>query len=526
MAVETSQFMRTCLWPLLREQAAATPHSRFVECLGESFTYAEAQEVVAHVATGLRGFGIERGDRIAILAENSVDTLFAWLGANAAGIADVPINIEARGDFLRFLLGDAQPRAVVATAARLTALAELTTELPEIAVVLDGEPAGIEGYQRVLRFSELRQTAASPDDIDHAAHRTSDLATIMYTSGTTGPSKGVMLPHGYYAGFGRVIAERFDLAASDVSYCAQPLYHIDARITVAAALSVGAAVTLGGRFSPRRFWDEIRACGATRFIYIGTMVWMLFKQEDSDDDAGQPAPIGLGSSTPWEILDAFERRFNTTLIEAYGMTEAVLLTCNTFSDRRHGSVGRATPVVDLAVVNDLDEPLPVGEEGEIVFRPRHPNIVTQGYWNRPAATAEAWRNLWFHTGDVGRIDDEGFVYYIGRAKDSIRRRGENVSAWEVEQALTLHPEVLEAAAFGVASEVGEEEVAVLCVIKTDGGITQAELHEFVSRDLPRFAVPRYIEFVDSLPKTPSERVAKAAVRERGLTDAAWDATDG
>jgi crotonobetaine/carnitine-CoA ligase len=313
---------------------------------------------------------------------------------------------------------------------------------------------------------------------------------------------------------------------TDVLYCAQPLYHIDARVAVTSVLCMRAALTLGGRFSASRFWDEIRACAATRFIYIGTMVWILFKQEESGDDAGQPASIALGSSTPWEILDAFERRFNTTLIEAYGMTEAVLLTCNVLSDRRHGSVGRATRAVEIRVVNDLDEPLPAGEEGEIVFRPRYPNVVMQGYWNRPAATAEAWRNLWFHTGDLGRIDEDGFLHYLGRDKDSIRRRGENVSAWEVEQALTLHPEVLEAAAFGVPSPVGEEDVAVLCVIKNEGGVAHAALHAFVSRDLPSFAVPRYIEFVESLPKTPSERIAKAAVRERGLTDAAWDASGG
>ena len=208
------------------------------------------------------------------------------------------------------------------------------------------------------------------------------------------------------------------------------------------------------------------------------------------------------------------------------MTEAVLLTCNVLSDRRPGSVGRASRAVEVAVVDEHDELLEPDHAGEIVFRPRYPNIVMQGYWNKPEATAEAWRNLWFHTGDLGRLDEDGFLYYLGRGKDSIRRRGENVSAWEVEQALTLHPDVLESAAFGVPSPVGEEDVAVLCVLKSGSPATQEELHAFVSRDLPSFAVPRYIEFVESLPKTPSERVAKGLVRERGVTDAAWDATAG
>jgi len=516
--------MHVCLWPLLREQAATRPDEQFSDCVGESLTYAQAEALVARVGVGLLGLGLARGERVALFAENSGDVLLAWLGANAAGLVDVPINIDARGDFLRFLLGDAAPRAIVASVERLNALADLTDDLPGIAVALDGDPADVRGFERVAAFSSLRDTDTTPDDLPTRALSTGDLATIMYTSGTTGPSKGVMLPHGYYATFGSLIAERYRLTSGDMLYGAQPLYHIDARMTVICALCTGARVTLGRRFSPRRFWSEARACGATRFIYIGTMVWMLFKQEETPEDGTQPAPVGLGSSTPWEILNAFEQRFNTTLIEAYGMTEAVLLTCNTLDDRRHGSVGKPSSVIELRIVDEHDEPVPAGQEGEIVFRPRVPNVIMQGYWNQPAATQETWRNLWFHTGDLAHMDEDGFVYYHGRGKDSIRRRGENISAWEVEQALTLHPEVLEAAAFGVPSPVGEEDVAVLCVTKPNSPLTHPQLHQYVSKDLPRFAVPRFIEFVDQLPKTPSERIAKAEVRERGLTDAAWDAT--
>jgi crotonobetaine/carnitine-CoA ligase len=464
---------------------------------------------------------------LAIFAENSSDVLLAWLGANAAGIVDVPINLEARGDFLRYLLGDARPHAIVATGERLLTLAGLTDMLPGIAIVLDDQidtVAAAGGYRRVVPFSALRNTDATPDDLPVAEHRTGDIATIMYTSGTTGPSKGVMLPHGYYAAFGALIADRYQLTSADRLYGAQPLYHIDARMTVISALCTEGAVTLGRRFSASRFWEEIRECGATRLIYIGTMVWILYKQDPKPDDANQPAHIGLGSSTPWEILNAFEERFNTQLIEAYGMTEAVLITCNTLNDRRHGSVGKPTPAVELQIVNPDDHPVPPGEEGEITFRPRYPNVIMQGYWNQPTATTEIWRNLWFHTGDLAHQDPDGFVYYHGRGKDSIRRRGENISAWEVEQALTLHPEILEAAAFGVPSPLGEEDVAALCVTKPGSTLTHPALHTFVSQDLPTFAVPRYIEFVQTLPKTPSERIAKAQVRERGLTPQAWDAT--
>jgi crotonobetaine/carnitine-CoA ligase len=527
-SVDTEQLMRTCLWPLLRKQAAAAPDAQFFTCGRESLTYMQTLDLTARVAAGLRGLGLERGDRMAVFADNGIDALVSWFGANAAGIVDVPINLEARGESLRYLLADAQPRAVLGSAARLAEIATLTTELPEIAIVLDGtgdgKDAALTGYRRVVSFGALRETDAEFADIDGLERSTDDLATIMYTSGTTGPSKGVMLPHGYYAGFSRVMVDHFRLGSDAVVYVAQPLFHIDARWMVVSVLAGHASIVLGGKFSARRFWNDVRHCGATHFLYIGTMMWIMFKQEETREDAAHRPLTAIGSSTAWEIQEAFERRFNVTLYEAFGMTEGATMIVNDPSGRRHGSVGRASRVVDVAVVDAHDDVLPAGREGELVLRPRYPNVMMQGYWNRPEATLERWRNMWFHTGDLVRMDSDGYVYYLGRVKDSIRRRGENVSAWEVEQALMLHAEVLEAAAIGVPSDVGEDEVAAVCVIKPGSSVTHAELHAFVARDLPRFAVPRYIDFVESLPKTPSERIAKAEVRDRGLSETAWDAT--
>lgn len=523
-AGQVEPLMRTCVWPLLRRRAAESPDASFFACNGETLTYAQTLDLTARVAAGLRGVGLERGDRMAVFADNGVDALIAWFGANAAGIVDVPINLESRGEHLRYLLDDAQPRAVLASAERLAEIARLTTDLPDIAIVLDGDGAHLTGYRRIVSFEALRQADSRPEDIDRIVRDTSDLATIMYTSGTTGPSKGVMLPHGYYAGFGRVMVDHYRLGGGDVVYVAQPLFHIDARWMVVSVLAARAGIVLGGKFSARRFWRDVRDCGATHFLYIGTMMWILFKQEETPDDANHPPLVAVGSSTAWEIQDAFEQRFNVTLYEAFGMTEGATMIVNDPSGRRHGSVGRASRVVDVAVVDASDTTLPAGRDGELVLRPRYPDLMMQGYWNRPEVTRERWQNNWFHTGDLARMDSDGYVYYLGRVKDSIRRRGENVSAWEVEQALMLHPAVLEAAAIGVPSEVGEDDVAAVCVIKTGVVVTHAELHAFVARDLPRFAVPRYIEFVESLPKTASERIAKAEVRERGLSENAWDAT--
>lgn len=523
-AAAVDDLLHTCLWPLLRQQAAAAPEQQFFSCGEESLTYGEAQALTASVAAGLLALGLDSGDRLAVLADNGVDALAVWFGANAAGIVDVPINLEARGEALRYLIDDARPRAIVGTASRLAEVAALSVEMPEIAIVLGDDGASVAGYLRVVSFASVRSTVADIGAIDRLERSTMDLATLMATSGTTGPPKHVMIPHGYYAGFATVMIDHYELRPDAVVYVAQPLFHIDARWMVVSVLAGHARIVLGGKFSARRFWEDLRACDATHFLYIGTMMWILFKQDRTPVDAAHPPLVAVGSSTAWEIQDAFEERFNVTLYEAFGMTEGATMIVNSPGGRRHGSVGRASRVVEVAVVDDVDTALPAGREGEIVFRPRYPNVMTQGYWNRPEATVERWRNSWFHTGDLGRIDEDGYVYFLGRVKDSIRRRGENVSAWEVEQALTLHPAVLEAAAIGVPSDVGEEDVAVVCVVKVDTGVTHAELHAFVAKDLPRYAVPRYIEFVESLPKTPSERVAKAEVRSRGLGPAAWDAT--
>ena len=208
------------------------------------------------------------------------------------------------------------------------------------------------------------------------------------------------------------------------------------------------------------------------------------------------------------------------------MTESILITMNTLQDSRVGSIGKPAPGLEVQLVDEDDQPVPAGEVGELVLRHREPNTIMTGYWGKPEATLAAWRNLWFRTGDRMRADQDGFLYYIGRLKDSIRRRGENVSAWEVELAIGRHPDVLEAAAIGVPSELGEEDVAAFVVPREGHTIDPEDLHKFLSADLPRFAVPRFIEVVDELPKTPTERVSKDAVRARGLSDRAWDAEPG
>ncbi|MCG3751973.1 AMP-binding protein [Amycolatopsis sp. Poz14] len=511
------------LFAALRRSAAETPDTEFLRVSGLVFTYREALERVEAVARGLRALGVQPGDRVGILAGNCPEAVWAWLGANAARAIDVPFNTEVRGRLLDYLVTDAAPQVLIGAPGFLAEVADASGYDPEIVVPIgESGPCAFSGRSRQVSFDELLDLGRSAGG-ELPPPGPQEIATVMYTSGTTGPSKGVMLPQRYYPAQADHGDNLFGFRPDDVYYLVQPLFHIDARSYVSACLCFGGVVALGTRFSVRDFWNEVREHGATIFGTIGTMLWLLYKQDPRPDDADLLARIAVCSSTPREILTDFEKRFGIKIVEAYGMTECLLITAVPPDETRPGSIGKPVAEIEVRVVDEHDAQVGPGEAGELVYRPRDHFSMMQGYWHKPEETVEAWRNLWFHTGDLVRQDEEGWIEYIGRKKDSIRRRGENVSAWEVEQATAAHPDVLEAAAIGVPSEVGEEDVAVLVVRGPATGLEPQDLVEFLSKDLPRFAVPRYVEFVESLPKTPSERIEKRKVRERGITAAAWDA---
>jgi crotonobetaine/carnitine-CoA ligase len=511
----------------IRELAAAASDSSglpFVSVEGKAATYAEAWTAVQETAQGLRASGVQPGDRVILLIPNCLEAIWAWLGVQAAGAVDSPISVEAPGGFLRYLADDLAPTAVIGTAPLLQRLAEVMTSSPALAVVV-GDKTGSHPFGtevRHLSFDDLRTLGATAGR-DLELPPASAVGTIMYSSGTTGPSKGVMLSQGYYSTLAAVHVECFDLREGDSIYCVQPLCHIDGRSSVVNTLHLRGRLILGTRFSASRFWDEIEEHDADVFFYVGTMLHLLYKQPPKPLRDPQRQRTGLGSATPPSIKKDFEARFNCRLVEGYGMTEFGIILAQQSGANHPGQVGTPPPWLEVQIVDDDDLPVTDGTPGQLVARPRRPHLHMLGYWNKPEATLEAWRGLWFHTGDVLVRRADGFFEYVGRAKDSIRRRGENVSAWEVEQAATRHECVLEAAAIGVPSEVGEEDIALLVVPSAQGLPEPSELRAFMAGDLPRYALPRFVEVVDALPKTPSERIAKGLVRERGVSDRAWDA---
>jgi len=509
----------------LAAAAAEAPDLTLVSIEGDEATYGEAWTAVRETASGLAQLGVGPGDRVILLVPNRLEAIWAWFGVQAAGAIDAPISVEAPGAFLQYLAEDLSPKAVIGTAPLLARLAEVVPTPPEL-VVLVGDPEGPEAPfgtgVRYIAFDDLRALGASSSGDQLELPSSGSVGTIMYSSGTTGPSKGVMLSQGYYSMLAAAHIEVFGVKPGNTTYCVQPLCHIDGRSSVVNTLHVRGTVFLGTHFSASRFWDEVERLDVDIFFYVGTMVHLIHKQPPRPLAANSRFRTGMGSATPAALQRSFEERFNCELVEGYGMTEFGLMLAQRSGSTEPGHIGKPLPWLETRIVDDEDIEVPVGTPGLLLARPRQPHLTMVGYWNKPEATVEAWRGLWLHTGDIVVERPDGYFEYIGRAKDSIRRRGENVSAWEVEETATRHERVLEAAAIGVPSDVGDEDVALLVVPSSKGAPDPAELRSFMANDLPRFALPRYIEVVAELPKTPSERIAKGLVRERGITDAAWD----
>jgi crotonobetaine/carnitine-CoA ligase len=508
----------------LRRAARDAGDQVFLTIGGRSYTFAEAWERSSAVAAGLRSQGLRPGDRVAILAPNRAEAVWTWFGSLIAGGVDVPLNAESRGSQLAYFVSDSGPRVLVGTPELLDGMRAAEGMLPEVVVVLDVDvaPEILGNGTRYLTWSQLIGGGA-PVDEEWASTRPGLLASIVYTSGTTGPSKGVMWAHGYYPSTARLYATWAGFDEGLSFYSAQPLYHLDGRAAVVVAVYLRGRATLAARFSASRFWTDVENARANAFGFIGTMLQLLAKQPGRGRPADAPLLVGMGTAIPANAQLELEERFSVRLLEGYGTTEIPLILACRRDARTTGTVGTPADGMQVVLVDDDDAPVPLGEPGLLCVRPEVPFSVTLGYWNKPEATAETFTNLWFHTGDLLReLEDGSGFEYVGRLKDSIRRRGENISAWEVEQAGLEHTDVLECAAIGVPSEVGDEDVALLVVLREGAAVAAGDLVDFMVERLPRFAAPRYVEIVDSLPKTPSERISKAEVRERGLTAAAVD----
>jgi crotonobetaine/carnitine-CoA ligase len=493
---------------LLDEQATRFGDRVLATFEDATVTYAGLADDAARFAGGLREVGIVEGDRVAVMMPNRAEFLSVWFGILKLGAIEVPLHSAARGPGIAHILETTGARAIVVDGDFLTHVEPYLGELEHVVVLGRG-------------FDELMQSATPAGTLAVELRRP---ASILFTGGTTGPPKGVVLTHGHNVNVARGTVETVRYAESDVLFTMFPLFHANAKYTtVVAALIAGARTVINQRFSASRFWDICRREGVTAFNGQGEMLRILLKQPQREGDADNPVRVVFGAAAQSQLVLEFEGRFGLSVLDVYGMTETGPITACTWDRRRPGSCGVPVPWYDVRLVDENDLDVPDDTTGEIVVRPKRPDVMMGGYWDNDAETLKSLRNLWFHTGDHARRDADGFYFFVARATDSIRRRGENVSAWEVERVLADHPKILEAAVYGLPSELGGQEVMVAVVTRPEAEITPEELLGFCTGKMPYFAVPRFVRFVDELPKSHAQRILKQELKAEGLAaPGVWD----
>jgi len=502
---------------MLELQAARYGDRQLICCAGDAWSFREARDIAAGRGASLHAAGVSAGDRVAILCSNRLEMLEIILGCGWIGAIAVPFNTAAMGPQIGYYLSNSGAVLFAIEAQFVERLAHVTEGMAPLRSVwvigADAPPSGPPLMQAMPR--RMDAIAAAPIS-------PGDTLAIIYTSGTTGPSKGVMCPHAQYYWWGVHSIRILGVQTDDVLCTTLPLFHINALNTFAQALLSGARMVLEPRFSASGFWPAMTRNEATIIYLLGAMVPILLAGEPRGDERGHKVRIGLGPGVPAELGAAFTARTGVQLLEGYGSTETNFVIGASPEAQKPGTMGRIADGFQARVVDSNDVELPPGEAGELVLRADEPFAFASGYFDMPEKTVEAWRNLWFHTGDRVIRDDNGYFRFVDRLKDAIRRRGENISSYEVEQVLLAHPDIDMAAVFPARSELAEDEVMAAIVTRAGASIAHIELMQFCAVRLPYFAVPRFVDFVADLPRTENGKVRKFELRERGVTASTWD----
>ena len=500
---------------VLEGVAAANPGKTFVEIGGASHSYGDFRDGVLRTAAMFRELGVGKGDRVCLFMPNCVEYLYCWFGLSELGAISVPINTAYRRDETAYILNDARAVALVADSSLADvagAAADLAPDIRHRIVRGDDAPAGWTSFSAAFAAASPLTAASdvTPDDV----------SMLVYTSGTTGNPKGVMVTHRMYVAAGQGFAHWTQATPGDRFFTCLPFYHANIQYySTMGALAAGATLVVVDRFSASRFWGQVREARATVVNFIGMMMPVLAKNPPSPEDADNTVRLFYGSpSFPPEFLAEFQARFATDIIVGFGMTETCYGTIEAIGEeRRAGSSGRPRLHPDPRFGNtvriaDAETGLPVGPNvvGEITIK--NPAVMP-GYWRNDEQNRETLRDGWLYTGDLGRLDDDGFLYFVDRKKDIIRRRGENISSQEVENVIKSNPNVLDCAVLAVPSELGEDEVKAYVTPRPGAEVNPEELARWCAENLAYFKVPRYWEVRPELPRTPSLRVRKDVLRK-------------
>ena len=512
-----------CVLPyILEKQSTALADKTFIVFdLGETWSYADTHRIAQEAAATLQSLGVKRGDRVSVLLHDGPMMVRLTLGLVYLGAVFSPINPAYKGRILEDVIVAAEAKLVITEAALIDHLSGISLGSAETVVSIGGGGAGLAA--RVLDDSVLAPVPADLFRPPEDRIKPWDVHTIFFTSGTTGPSKGVLSTHLHI--FQMAMDGLHFLDESDRYLSPSSFFHIAGPYVLWGIAAKGASVAMIGSFKTQTFWEQIRRTQTTSTLLIGAMADFLLKAPPTPDDRDSSLCKVLQQPVAHDP-SAFAERFGVEIYTQFDMTEVgPMISSEPLAQVSHldkGYCGKKRKGFDIRLVDENDCEVPIGAPGELAVRCDIPWVIASGYFRMPEATAEAWRNGWFHTGDVMRKDVDGNYFYVDRKKDVIRRRGENISSYEVETEVMAHPQVKAAAAYATNVDVGEGDVMVAIEAVADATVDPSELCEFLLARLPRFMVPRYVRLLAALPRSVTDKINKAQLREEGVTADTWD----
>jgi crotonobetaine/carnitine-CoA ligase len=487
----------------------------------EQVTYDQLDARINRVGNAFKSLGIQKNDKVCVMLPNIPEFLYVWWGNAKLGGVTVPLNTALKGEGLAYIINHSDAETLVIDHRYLPALEDIRGALHHLKRLIVLGPDGKCATNLPVGAIDFAELLTAPATSPLQEVWSEDIDSIMYTSGTTGLPKGVIHRHSRcYGGF--ILPIMTGYTAQDVVYNTLPLFHIGGQNMVWMALVADTTVVMAERFSASRFWEDVRQYGATFTLFLGAMIPILHKQPWRPDDGENPLRVALSAAAPKTIWDEFERRFNVKIVELYSQTEGgFIINTEAKTTDKVGSMGKPGATYVMKVVDSNDQELPPGEVGELIYKPTSGAALTE-YYKNPEATAEKTRGGWIRSGDLAYQDEDGYFFFVDRKSDFMRRRGENISSFEVEKIINSHPKILESAAYALPSELGEDEVMVAVVLQPGATLDPWELMQYCEAQMAYFMIPRYVRVVEAFPKTGTERTMKYQLKAAGVTADTWD----
>ncbi len=509
---------------ILEHNADLYPDFPFLHYEGNDYSHKQMNQRANRLARGIASLDLQFGDRVAVMMKNSPEYIDVWFALAKLGAVEVPLNTAYKGEILTHMLQNSGANIAVLDEEFLPIFADILDRCVNLKkCIIHYDNSLTENVTIPIQKHSLSGLPRGSENNLNKKIFPETLACIMFTSGTTGPSKGVMLNHQFEISFSIVFNEIVSLQKDDISYNFLPFFHIAGKFILLGTLLVGGRMILRERLSIENFWPDVRRYGATVTVAVGGICQMLYSAERQQDDAENSLRMIYSVPNPHEVQEEFKQRFDLELTEGYGSTEAnIVIYSRPDESTPIGSCGRVAPYYEVKIVDPAGRQCPSGEAGEFAIRPKYPNTLMSGYYGMEEKSLEAFKDLWFHSGDRGYQDSNGYFYFLDRLKDAIRRRGENISSFEVERILNMHKDISESAAIAVPAKLGEDEVKAIIVCNPGAKLNPVKLLEYCVEQMPYFMVPRYFEFKPSLPRTPTQKVRKIELRNEGITDNTWD----